>query len=482
MKTKIEISNIRQGHSLWFFFTILFFTILSCSHQEENFYSPQEYEHLLSEEPQSTDYEVWINGIKAIVYVARVQDPPWNKEKTGLDFGGNYFFVSFDMKNPVEVTIKSGNKALDNTIFRPDGIEVRDIMKKTNELSFTIEKPTKIIVEPGGKNGPLLLFANPVEDFVKNSENPDLIYYGPGIHQVKNDLIEVGDNQTLYIAEGAVVKAGVRVTGNNVTIRGRGIICGNEFVWGEYSRHLIEVESSNNVEIRDIILRGGATWTMPIRNSKNIIVDNVKIVGGRAQNDDGINPCNSQDVMINNCFIRTDDDCIALKGMRRPPQNENIERITVENSILWCDRARIFLLGHESRAEYMRDITFKNIDIVHFSMTAFLLEPGENMRLENTTFENFRINGEGQKSLIRLRPVVNQYMYTKVPGYINDITFNKISVTGSEGPYKIELLGVDENYNVHDINISDVSVLGQQINRNYKNLEMNEFVQNVNFN
>ena len=37
--------------------------------------------------------------------------------------------------------------------------------------------------------------------------------------------------------------------------------------------------------------------------------------------------------------------------------NNNVENITVENCILWCDRARIFLLGHESRAPFMRDIT-----------------------------------------------------------------------------------------------------------------------------
>ena len=29
------------------------------------------------------------------------------------------------------------------------------------------------------------------------------------------------------------------------------------------------------------------------------------------QNDDGINPCSSQDVLITDCFIRSDDDCVA---------------------------------------------------------------------------------------------------------------------------------------------------------------------------
>ena len=50
-------------------------------------YSPDKYAHLIADEPRSEDYDVWVNGVKAIVYVARVQDPPWEKERTGK---GNY--------------------------------------------------------------------------------------------------------------------------------------------------------------------------------------------------------------------------------------------------------------------------------------------------------------------------------------------------------------------------------------------------------
>lgn len=485
MKCKYQIRITEFVYPVLFF---LFFSfplgIFSCTSNDP--YSPgkEEPNELPSEddEPLSEDYEVWINGTKAIAYVARVQDPPFEKEKTGLDFGGNYSFTSFDMDKPVEVKIKSKNKTLDRTILRPDGVNVTNLKKSSSELSFTIEKPSQIIVEPDGKNGPLLLFANPKDDFVPDLNDPNLIYFGPGIHHPKEALIKVGSNQTLYLAEGAIVKAGVYVRGDNVTICGRGIICGNEFVWRQFARNLILIEKSNNVVVKDVILRGGANWSMPIKYSRNVVVDNVKIVGGRAQNDDGINPCNSQDVLIKNCFIRTDDDCIAAKGLEFLPNTENnVERITVENSILWCDRARIFLLGHESRAEYMRDMVFRNLDIVHFSMTPFLLEPGEDMRLENVVFENIRIYGQGQSELIRLRPVVNQYMIKKVPGYIHNITFKNISVTGRGGPYKIQLIGADQQHTVDYVTFDGVSILNQKITEDYSNLEIGDFVSNVSF-
>ena len=388
-------------------------------------------------------------------------------------------FSSFDVDKPVEVKIKS-RKNLNNVVFRPSGVEVGNLEKSKHELSFVIDKPTKIIVEPDGKNSPLFLFGNSVDAFVPDLNDPNLVYYGPGIYHPQDAIINLEDNQTLYVDKGAVIKGGIRVKGDNITICGRGIICGNEFVWGQFARSLISVEASSNVVIKDIILRGSATWTIPIRNSKNVTIDNVKIVGGRAQNDDGINPCNSQDILITNCFIRTDDDCIALKGLERGSSNDNVERIRVNNSILWCDRARIFLLGHESRAGYMRDLVFKNIDIVHFSMTPFLLEPGENMRLENVLFEDFRINGEGQRELIRLKPTINQYMQTKVPGYIRNITFKNIRLSGLGGLYKIQIMGADEEHDVRNVNLMDVFVLDQKITKDYENLEIGNYVSHIN--
>lgn len=434
-----------------------------------------ESSELMEEEPLSQDYEVWFNGIKTVVYVARVQDPPWEKERTKLDFGGNYSFTSFDITKPVEVKILSKNKMLNNTVFRPDNAKLKKLVKRDHEITFTINKPIKLSIEPDGKKGPLLLFINEKEVYIPDKNDKNVIWFSPGIHRPDSMIVRVRDNQTLYLAEGAIVKAGVIVSGNNAKVCGRGILCGNEFIWGKGARNMVLIRG-NNVTVKDIIIRGPATWTIPIRNCNNIVIDNVKILGGRAQNDDGINPVNAQDVLIRNCFIRTDDDCIALKGMQNPLNNKNVERIRVENSILWCDRARIFLLGHESRAEYMKDLTFRNIDIIHFSMIAFLLEPGEEMKLQDAIFENFRIYGEGEKELIRLKPSVNQYMRNKVPGYISNITFKKISVTGLEGPYKIQLMGADEKHNVNGVTLSGISILGERIKTESSYLQIENFV------
>jgi polygalacturonase len=210
-------------------------------------------------------------------------------------------------------------------------------------------------------------------------------------------------------------------------------------------------------------------------------VRGVKLCGGRVQNDDGINPCNSQDVRITDCFIRTDDDCVALKGLDTGTSNDNVERITVENSTLWCDRARVFLLGHESRAPFMRGITLRNLDIIHFTMTAFLLEPGEDMRLEDVTVEDVRLHGEGQGELIRLKPVVNQYMRTKVPGTIRNVRFRNVTLEGPPGAYRVQIFGADDQHDVRDVSFDHVTVLGAALTAGSDRLQSGNHVSGVRF-
>lgn len=428
------------------------------------------------DEPLSTDYQVTIAGQPVDVYNARVLDPPF--AGNGRDYGGPYSFCNLDVEGPAEVRVSS-KRSLRNTIVRPVSSNAKIRVEDDNTLIMSLSGPCKMSIEPDGKKGPLLLFANALEKDPPTQGTPAIIYFGPGTH--RPGKLVVTNNQTLYLAGGSVVKGGVQVEGDNVRIQGHGILDGSDWEWQKGPTAGVVMIHGTNVEVSDITIRGASTWTVVPRDSHNVIVRNVKICGGRVQNDDGINPCNSQDVLITDCFIRTDDDCVALKGLDLKGPNSNVERITVENCTLWCDRARIFLLGHESRAPFMRGITLRNLDIIHFTMTAFLFEPGEEMRLEDVTVEDVRINGEGQSELIRLKPVVNQYMRNKVPGYVSNVRFRKLSVSGKPGPYRVQISGADQKHDVRDISFHNVDILGSPLGNGSPHLELGQHVTDVRF-
>lgn len=425
----------------------------------------------------SSDYRVLAGGQKVDVYGARVLDPPFAGKE--YDYGGPYSFANFDMSGPVVVRVTS-ERSLANTVIRPQSAGVRMTVVDDHTLDLAMDRPCKISVEPDGRKGPLLLFANPLETSAPKEGDPNVVYFGPGVH--KPEKIVLGSNQTLYLAGGSFVKAEVLAEGSNIRILGRGILDGSDWEWRKGPvGSLISIRNSANVEVSGITLRGSSHWTIVSRSSRGVTIRNVKLCNSRVQNDDGINPCNSQDVLITDCFIRSDDDCVALKGLDFRGDNSNVENITVENSILWCDRARIFLLGHESRAAFMRNITLRNLDIIHFTMTPFLLEPGEDMRLENITIENIRIHGEGQREFIRLRPVVNQYMRNKVPGFIHDVRFRNVTLDGSPGEYLVQIQGADAEHDVRDVTFENVSILGSKLTRESTRLRFGSHVHDVRF-
>ncbi|MHB1305636.1 MAG: glycosyl hydrolase family 28 protein [Limisphaerales bacterium] len=428
------------------------------------------------DEQLSDDYRILAGGQPVDVYRARTLDPPFAGKE--WDFGGDYSFANFDVDGAIEVRI-TAKRSLRDTVVRPASAGVTTRIEGDGTLVLSLPGPRKISIEPDGKRGPLLLFANPLEVNPPRPGAPGVIHFAPGIH--RPGRIVVTNGQTLYLAGGAVVKGGILAHGENIRITGRGILDGSDYEWRQGpTPHVVSIVGTN-VEVSGLTIRGASHWTIVPRDSRHVTIRDVKLCGSRVQNDDGINPCNSQDVLITGCFIRSDDDCVALKGLAFSAANSNVERITVENSTLWCDRARIFLLGHESRAAFMRDITLRNLDIIHFTMTPFLFEPGEEMRLEAVTVEDVRLHGEGQDESIRLKPVVNQYMRNRVPGHVADVRFRNVTVTGAPGKYRIQLEGADEAHAVRDVTFENVSVIDAKLTGQSERLQVGEHVKGVRF-
>ena len=442
-----------------------------------------------SDEVLSKDYTLEVNGQSVDIYLAKIAEvknrPEWTLDPK--DVGGPYSFTYFDFLGEVTLKVTSLTKPLDNLVIRPLTAGVAPKIDG-NTVTFTIKGPCKLSIEPDGRMEPLLIFANAQEVNPPKKDDPNVVYFGPGIH--KPVKIKLSSNQILYIAGGAIVKGGVEVTGNNIKIMGRGILCGNDWEWRKGPGNMIGMRNATNITVDDIIVRGSWSWAIPIYNCNSVTITNIKLVCSKNPNDDGINPCNSQNVHIRDCFIRTDDDCIAMKGIKLGSNNDNVENITVENCILWSDRARVFLLGHESRAAYMRHIVLRDLDIMHFNMVPFLFEPGEEMSIEDVHIENVTIfadnpkqSGEKAIDLIRLRPTINQYMKNKVPGKISNIHVKNMALTGEEkeGKHSIWVIGADAEHLVTDVTFENITWFGQKLDEKSTQVKIEEFTNKINF-
>jgi hypothetical protein len=444
----------------------------------------------------STDYSIEVNGKPVPVYVIRSQ---WHDKK--------YSAAYFDFAGEVTVKIRPNLAALKTTAaleelaVRPAKYGIKPNVAD-GEVTFSTDKQFNISVEPTGQNSPLHLFSNPLEVNPPKQGDANVVYYGPGIH--KPTRIDLTAGQTLYIAGGAIVKSAVTSTGDNIRIMGRGILCGNDW---EHSKgptaRMVWPADGQNILIEDIIIRGAWNWTVAPSRCDQVLVRNLRICGSRCGNDDGIDPCNSSNVTIRECFLHTDDDSIAVKGTAVGGQNPKAtENITVEDCTFWVDFANGFRIGAESRAVACRNFVARNIDFIHFpnrqQVSIFLIQPSDNMPMENLAFENIRINGEDPLNLVKMLPLMpfgrrptNAVAPPPlvVPGdgpYIHNVTYKDVEVYGKDplpdAPPRVAIQGLTEGHDIANISFQNVTRYGKQLIADSSNVQLGEFVSQVRFN
>jgi len=445
-------------------------------------------------EKLSEAYRVSVQGIAVPVYVAKVAPGDKVQRFKGVDdtrHSADYFetaaFAYFDMQGAARVTISVPGKVTAVKVL-PISAAVKTRIV-SNFVIFTITKPQNLTIEINGEVVKSLhLFANPLERNIPNPNDPDVIFYGPGIHVVSHLLI--GANKTVYIAGGAIVQATIdpdekftinakdslknygtptfELMGRNIKFRGRGIL--DASLCPTHARNLLMVRKGSNVKIEGVILRDASTWNMPIRQSDSVVMDNVKILGYRA-NSDGIDICNSRDVLVKNCFIRTDDDLIVVKADKGQGPSKNI---IAKSNVLWSPVAHALSIGAEIR-EPVEDVLFTDCDIIHdqgreWSMRVYQCDSA---LVSNIRFEDIRV--EEAHQLISLWIGKAIWSRDKDFGRIQNISFKNIRASGS--PLNVELQGADTLHGVQKVSFQNVLLNGKSIS--LQDVKTNGFVKDI---
>jgi len=444
-------------------------------------------------EANTFEYQVTVNGKPVDVYQAHTQ----HHDK-------RYFFASFDFFGPVEICVTSA-VSLQAVQVLPHAAGVTWRLVEDGTLVLAAEQPFRIAIERDGENSPLLLFGNAMEIVAPSPDDPAVVYFGPGVHTPGK--ITLTSNQTLYLAGGAVVKGGIEASGEHIRICGRGILDGSD--WGHFAgptTFMIGLERCRNVTVQDIVLRGSWGFTLVPCGCDEVTITNVKLCGARVDNDDGIDPINSSHVTIRDCFLRTDDDCIAIKGLAAYG-NKACEQITVENCCFWTDRANIFRIGYESDAAAMRDITARNIDVIHFgaddrpadaywSTWVFCLQPSNNMPMTDVTFDDFRLHAAGENNnLIKILPmrtngidwhegkIIVGEEYAQPGKCVHHVLFRNIRMDGpaKDLPARIYIAGADAEHTVSDIVLEDVTVFGKAVQADAPEVFVGKYASDIEF-
>jgi hypothetical protein len=315
-------------------------------------------------------------------------------------------FGIFEVSKPVDVEIKA-NFDIRWVDLRPKSAGIIPAISRDHgSLRFRMNKPVPLTVEFNGDWRRVIhLFANPPETDPPRPGMPNVRYFGPGTHDA--GTIELKDGETLYLAPGAWVKGNINSIGTrNVVIRGRGVLDSSGFQnrppgpppERRVRRNMIYLEKTLGARVEGITLVNSPTWTFLARNTDGTRIDGIRILnGGGACSTDGIDLVSSRDAVVENVFIRTNDDNVVIKNS----DSTDIRDITVRHAVLWNEPCGNALeIGFELRTGTIEKIRFEDIDIIRVERGAAIsIHNGDSATVQDVTFDNIRVEDARHKLL-----------------------------------------------------------------------------------
>jgi hypothetical protein len=382
----------------------------------------------------------------------------------------------FDFAGTVEISVTSNRGEIKSARVRPLSYAVKPDVKG-NALTFALDQPRNLSVEINGDIfHNLQLFANPIEETRPEPSDPNVIYFGPGVHELPGNRLRVPSGKTVYLAGGAVVRGQILCSSvENVRVMGRGMI-------DQSIAHGLRIANSKNIEIEGIF--GSQFFT---GGSRNVTIRNVKCIS-YAGNGDGMNVISSSDVVIDGVFNRNSDDCITVYGTRLGFTG-GARNITVKNSTLWADVAHPILVGTHGNTpspEMLEDLRFLNLDILDHKepqldyQGCMALNAGDSNLIRNVRFEDIRVEDFRQGQLVNLRVFFNRKYCTSPGRGVEDVYFKNVTYNGSHSEISV-IAGYDEARKVKNVVFEDLVINGTLISdqmvkpRWYKTSDMARF-------
>ncbi len=364
----------------------------------------------------------------------------------------------FDFTGAVDISVTYLGEQIRDVRLRPASLNLAFELRG-NMIQFSLNEARNLSIEVNGDiYHNLHLFAGVPELAPPKEGTSNVMYFGPGVHSLTAQQGRLASGQTVYLSGGAVVRGSFLMEKvENVRILGRGIL--------DQTGESIKVRHSKNIEIEGIVTAGN----IQIGQSENISIWNTKSVRA-GQWGDGIDVFCCRNVTIENAFLRTSDDCIAIYG-HRWDYDGNVEGVKVSKCVLWADIAHPILVGTHGNTENPNELTnirFSDIDILdqHEEQIDYQgcmsLNAGDGNLIRDVIFDNIRIENFRLGQLVNLRVFYNKTYNTSPGRGIEDVTFRDVTYNGTHANLSI-IAGYDETRKVKNIIFENLKINGEVI-------------------
>ncbi|GGT23140.1 glycosyl hydrolase family 28 protein [Streptomyces griseoviridis] len=370
----------------------------------------------------------------------------------------------FDCRGSVEVEVTYLKGGAIKARVRPDALGITPELHG-DTLRFTLDEPKDVVVQINDEIFDCLhLITNRIDPDPPAETDPDILYYGPGIHTVTGGTLTVPSGKTVYLAGGAVLVGQVHFKDvENAALTGRGVLYASPV-------NAILCEGSKNIEVNDVIVlnpKGG--YVAMLGESENVTISKLRGFSSRG-NGDGIDVFSSSSVVLDGCFLRNSDDCVAVYGHRWDYYGDTRD-VTVKNCTLWADVAHpinVGTHGNSEAPEVIDNLVIQNIDILDHRepqmnyQGCIALNVGDSNLLSNVHIEDVRIEDFRRGQVIYMKVMYNTKYNTSIGRGIKNVYVKNLSYTGTRANPSL-LLGYDADHAIDNVTFENLVINGTVI-------------------
>ncbi|MFA5689129.1 MAG: glycosyl hydrolase family 28 protein [Kiritimatiellales bacterium] len=449
--------------------------------------------------PVSEKYSLTINGEACRVQEVYADFMAVDRDDATFQ---KYGMANFSFSDPVELKIRVSDEAVKSAVVRPLSRGITPEISG-NEITLTLPEPMYVVLEVNNDpSSELHIFGNPVEQDVPNVSGEDvikiqprtdygadeitdiiknkpgaLVYFAPGLYAGKEKALRIipAEGQTLYFAGGAYMNGCTfRINADNVTLRGRGVIDKNADKSYSAKGQMLLMDNAKNLNLEGLTFLDAWGWCVAMHYSDGVHIRNFKIIAHR-QNSDGINPLSSKNVLIEKSFIHNGDDGIAIKALN----GISTEDITVRDMVIWIDFGWAACeIGKETNGEYIRDVLFENIDVLHAYGSAIGIGVEGSAIVTNITYRNIRSECPREKTQmaqpgymiefqtrVKMRPPIPPGGHPPPTGWIDGVLIENLQLIEESPDQKTacQLISYSDKNPIRNIKIKDMKWMGKPV-------------------
>ncbi len=332
-------------------------------------------------------------------------------------------------------------------------------------VRFVLDAPCHACVEIDGL--PQLFFhLDPPEECAPAPSEAGVHYFESGMVHEAGEL-ELKSGERVYIAGGAIVRGRIwAADARDVSVGGRGILVSPPIVQRPQRRRTLHFERCAQVRVEGITVWNHTTpcaWTAACYGCRDVQFRQFKELtqGGGS---DGIDIVSCRDVVIEDCCLTTGDDAIVIKALDQyadAPYGSDVDNVLVQRCVLQTISCGSALeIGHELRTPSVRNITFRDCDIlaVHGHGAAISIRNGDRALVEHIRYEDIRIEHYYAR-LFDFRVIRSRYSRDIERGQIRGVLLKDIRVRQSiyNPGYSISTIGsYDERHTITGVVFENV--------------------------